>query len=398
MKKAVAIGICAAMFIIMAMTVILGYRSIGFNLLDYIHNVSAYQGVEKGDKLFENIQGSWDANVFLKSVGVDIFGLVQKMQGKDVVYDIGADKTVYKGSDGKLYFAGNPIGEDNTTALHTANQVAELSKFCEKQSIDFLFVGAPTKYNAQQVSLPIDTEDDRALNQEYFQRLNMLGVNSLNLMERWEAESECYSDGFFTTDHHWNIETAFWGFQQIVEKLNELGSTQIDEAYYASSSYTTEIIPDCFLGSMGVRTGGLYVGKDDIAVISPNYTTDFYMWRTASGHSTTFLEKEGTFEQAILTGSNAYGMYIAPDERCICVDNRLNDTGRKILLIKDSFAVPVAAWLACCSDELTVLDLRYDQEKTVCQYIEENDIDTVIVLYNPGLFATSRVFEFGLNQ
>ena len=104
--------------------------------------------------------------------------------------------------------------------------------------------------------------------------------------------------------------------------------------------------------------------------------------------------REGSFKEAILNGEPTYDMYITSDNSMIHVDNELNTNGKRVLLIKDSFAVPVAAWLSCIVDELWIVDLRYEQTASVKQYIQDYEIDTVIVLYNPDALNSEVFFNY----
>ena len=63
-------------------------------------------------------------------------------------------------------------------------------------------------------------------------------------------------------------------------------------------------------------------------------------------------------------------------------------------MVKDSFGVPVSAWLACCCDELWVMDLRYTQEESVKNFIVNHGIDVVIVFYNPEVLSSELFYIF----
>lgn len=98
-----------------------------------------------------------------------------------------------------------------------------------------------------------------------------------------------------------------------------------------------------------------------------------------------------------LKGDNLYEMlqynvYIGQDYSYTvqtCSD-ALNDA--KILLIKDSFSRPVSAFMGTVFAEVHTIDMRY-YEGDVREYIEANDIDMVVMIYNPHMLTDDSAFD-----
>lgn len=55
-------------------------------------------------------------------------------------------------------------------------------------------------------------------------------------------------------------------------------------------------------------------------------------------------------------------------------------------MIKDSYALPVAAFLSTCVSELHMVDLRDTPKVKLNEYINEHDFDAVFVMYNTEVF------------
>ena len=55
-------------------------------------------------------------------------------------------------------------------------------------------------------------------------------------------------------------------------------------------------------------------------------------------------------------------------------------------MIKDSYSLPVAAFLSTCINELHMVDLRESPTVNLKNYINENDFDAVILMYNTEVF------------
>ena len=90
----------------------------------------------------------------------------------------------------------------------------------------------------------------------------------------------------------------------------------------------------------------------------------------------------------------SYGMYTSMDLSEVIINNTKSATNKKILVIKDSFALPVTAFLSTCFKETRMIDLRYMQDMSVYDYIDDYNPDFVLILYNPGAYS-DVFFNFG---
>ena len=393
----------AAVFLI---TAVLGARSVGVPLYKYLKNVmngsiSGPAGIIDG--FTEAFESGFNDGLCIRSASIDAHGALQRLAGRSIVYDASEIYTVAESESGYLYYSvddpNNSVGTTDGRQDELCAKIAELQKYCNAHGTDFLYVTAPSKgCYLEETTLPIGSNvtDYTAGSAAFSATLDKLGVRNLDLTEQLHREVPRYEDCFFRTDHHWNCETAFWGFQKTLRELQTIWDDPIDPDLFAESSFESRIVPNALLGSMGTRVGRLYAGKDDFAVISPTYDTSFEV-RMTSKTLKTSVRRTGNFNEAILQIENGigYGRYISSDRDLIYVDNLLSPSRHKILLLKDSFGVPVSAWLSCVADELWIMDLRYEQEKSVNDFILDHEIDTVVILYNSQVFGwADAMFTF----
>ena len=83
---------------------------------------------------------------------------------------------------------------------------------------------------------------------------------------------------------------------------------------------------------------------------------------------------------------NTYATYSGGDFRLQIMKNNLNPQGKKVLLIRDSFACAVAPFLSLQTRELHLCDMRdYDyyvgDKLNIKDYIQQIKPDYVLVLY-----------------
>lgn len=114
------------------------------------------------------------------------------------------------------------------------------------------------------------------------------------------------------------------------------------------------------------------------------------------------IVKQGTYEEALLFydyfGKDYYNddptrIYTGDNYSLSIIKNELAENDIHILLIRDSFSRVVAPFLASTCKEIHIIDLRTFDE-SVTEYINKNDIDICIVLYNPSTMVRSDFYEF----
>jgi len=100
------------------------------------------------------------------------------------------------------------------------------------------------------------------------------------------------------------------------------------------------------------------------------------------------LDNSHPFEQYTI------GVYLTGDRDRFIIKNKATLSNKKILLLKDSFGVPVGAFLSLIAKEVDMLDLRYYKDEPLKDYIEKTKPDIVVFCYNPTTILRSDAFEF----
>lgn len=405
MKKMTIISFILFIVVWMIMTLCMGYYTLGTGVIDCIRDAENHSFTENVDKLFSSIDSGFKSDFWMNDKYIDLYGGIQRMVGRKIVIGSG-NTTVVESESGNLYFCNtsSKINVADEVSSETVNRIVGFSEYCNNHDIDFIYTIAPCKsaYLDEEVfPSVVGMSDYKNTPTLMTEALNTRGVNSLDLSTMLHNETDLYASHFFSTDHHWKIETAFWGFQKMCEYMNAHTSKQIPSMYYDSNQYSPEVLPSTMVGSMGARVGNFYHGADDYTLITPKYNTKFYTEWTDGYLDIKSITHQGTFQEAFLRGINKnsksviYGSYISSDRDKIHIDNKTNNDGQKILFIKDSFGIPVSSWLACVADELWVIDLRFKQNESMYDFVLNHDIDTVIVMYNSEAFgAVDTMYSF----
>lgn len=275
--------------------------------------------------------------------------------------------------------------------------LVELSNFVERKGGHFLYVQAGNKADLLGETLPIgmkDYNDENADNMLVF--LNSAQVNCLDLRPVLNADAEALEKYYFKTDHHWNYDGAFAGFGMIVEKLSELVEGQpLDCTYTDPQMWNTHVLKDHFLGSLGKRVGQYYTGVDDVKYYTPKFDTDM----SFTVHHYSHFAK-GKFEETVLRTeylekndymtTDSYVLYIGGGYPLVYHRNDQAPNDMKVLMIKDSYTIPVQAFMSTLFAEVDVIDPRYFSANTIIEYIDQYDFDLVIYMVTTTAFSISQ--------
>ena len=70
---------------------------------------------------------------------------------------------------------------------------------------------------------------------------------------------------------------------------------------------------------------------------------------------------------------------------------------KKVLLIRDSFGCAFAPFLSLGVSQLDIVDLRINKDIVISEYVLENDIDIVLILYYASEFTNTKEAAFSFN-
>lgn len=326
-----------------------------------------------------NVEVDINDGLAAKEYFIDIFGGVVNLADMDFVRDTDYSYSVIKDNHGILQFM--------TFEAELPEIVQNIDTYTALD-VPVIYIQPPTKYIEGYTVFP-DAIDNKAT-QNADDILNYLKTKDVPVLDlRSAASDELDKENiFYHTDHHWTTQTAFWAVGRTVDFIKEVTGFDMDpEGYYTDiENWKAETYENSFLGSQGRRVGRLYGGVDDFTLIYPEFETDYYITGLKDD-----ADAEGDFNEAILEDglldfndsvwTNHYAGYWGGDYSKVTVDNRLNDNGLNVLLIKDSYGLPYSAFMSTMVDEMTIIDLRYFSISDLPSYVEESDFDLILIMY-----------------
>lgn len=342
--------------------------------------IKAIVSTDRNEFMMPNeIEAAYDDSFYGKLDYIDINGFVHKVMGQKLV------NGAIKGNDNKLFLETDSeyvFDEEREKSL--AEKAVSILDYAKGQGSEVLYVQRPMKFIEGKDSLPYGM--DVEYNDQYDLWCDVFAENDIDVLDLRESLGNKLE--FYKTDHHWTVESSFYSARAIVDRLAADYGLDFDRSKFDESNYYSDGYPNSFLGSEGVKAGRFYVGKDDFNFLIPEFDTSFRYEHYIEGDLDKI--KEGDFQRAFIDTDiledkdynnkyNAclYGGYVEN----VIVNNDFT-SGKKLLLISDSYARPMVQYLSMAFSEIRYLDPqdgRYND--SYIEYIKEYDPDYVVMMY-----------------
>lgn len=273
------------------------------------------------------------------------------------------------------------------------SKISELQAAANENGAKFLYCAVPRKEYFEQ-HFPENTEN--YIKDDYDLLISELEKSDVAYMDVSAVmkESGIPADKlYFKTDHHWRPYTAFTAAGSICEELNKRYGFEYNKEYTDINNYNTETYNELFLGSHGKKTGKYFMQleADDFDLITPKFSTSYIEEQPFKNE-----KREGSFDETVIYKNflkkdyyniNNYVTYSGGDMKLQIMKNMLNTDGKKVLLIRDSYACAAAPFLSLNFSELHSCDMRNinkspGKKVNVEKYIKEISPDYVILLYS----------------
>lgn len=335
---------------------------------------------------FDEISNLVTLNLEKRNQWINLNGLFQREMGK--TGDL--EKDWYLLKNGMLMYSQRKRSSEDLKTY--ANNVVELSRYAERQGINFLYAELPYKVQ-DSGEYPAGVPDYGNRNADGIMEILLSkSVQTMDFRDIMKGENIETTESFFKTDQHWKPETALWAAGELSKELAQVDSEWKDcPEYRNSNNYRMEHHSNLFLGAIGKKIGSAYARKDDFNMPIPIFENTF---RYRVPRQEDSIDRTGDFETAFIESdnlendsfkANTYAAYCDGDHYKEKITNPKALNKRNILLIRDSFSCTLMPYFAFYTKNITTLDLRSYKSRSVYDYIRLHpEIDTIIVAYNPS--------------
>lgn len=273
--------------------------------------------------------------------------------------------------------------------------IVDFAYYLDEKNIDFMYLQYPYKQAAFCDEIPDGVEDFYNYNTDNFlEYLSCFPINSLDLRQTIREDNADCDSLYFKSDHHWNTLGGKWGALKLAEYLNDKYEYNLDTSLLNQESFKANTLEKYFLGSNGRTVTLANSSPDDFTLYVPIYETNFEMINDDMG-----VDITGTFEEVMVDYNRlnkkdyykniCYDTLVYGNRPLTKIKNLDNGAGPKILLIRDSYSLAMAPYLALMVSELDLIDVRNtvgNFEGSVKTFIDVEKPDIVILMTNTGYY------------
>ena len=275
---------------------------------------------------------------------------------------------VYFGTDGQTLFA--QFNAPTDTEL--SQRVGFVNSLGENLDVPVYFSLVPDKSYVWANRLPANAPNvDDGSTIERAMALSGDSVSFIDLRDTLTYVSDC----FYRTDHHWTTIGAFHSYEALSRGMGGDGEIELSPALVCS---------DTFYGTTYSSSGAGWVYPDSICTMVPEGGSKGNI--TVTGYPDGQPIESSLYHPDKLEVKDKYAFFLGGNQP-LCVIRNPDAPNGKLLVVRDSYSDSLAPFLAEEFQEVHLFDLRYTN-LSLKQYVEENGIDRVLVLYSAANFAT----------
>ena len=281
---------------------------------------------------------------------------------------------VYFGKDG--YYLQD-YKQDSDQVEKNAECINELAKLCPDADISFMLV--PNSISVMSDKLPcVNTSGDQ---NETIDKVKEMLDEKIRFYCPMSDLKQAAQDGtqvFYKTDHHWTSDGARVGFDGLMKAMGEPE---------LKADYDVKEIPD-FLGTLYSKAPSAFADKDTMKLLTDKSNTMTVEYINEKKTS------DSIFDTSFEDKKDKYSTFFGGNFANVHITSTGAQQDKEVLILKDSYANSAMPYFTSMYSDVTMIDLRYYhiQEKTVSEYIKDNKIDKVILLYNVDFLNTDNNF------
>ena len=276
---------------------------------------------------------------------------------------------VYFGKDDYYFEVKKEYDEE--LFLKNINFVNQFGAYLKENNINTYFFPIFSSYTYYPEKLPSNAPfvDELAMLKILKENLDIDVIESFDLLYSHRDENL-----YFKSDHHWNQLGAYYAYVAICEKL---GVDAIPLSVYDKSCASEN-----FMGTLFSKAPVFnYVGDEFCYYQDTQHSFEVYI-----------RDDEETFDYLYFTENlsqkDKYVTFLSGNHGEVHIKSNAN-TGRTLVMLKDSYSHALAPLLASHFDEIVLLDLRY-YKAPIKQFIEEFKPTDVMYSYHMMWFAEDK--------
>lgn len=260
---------------------------------------------------------------------------------------------------------------DKKTVDNNIEAVNSFSKRNPNIPIYFMLVPNSVKINEDKLPSFASSYDQKKVIDYINSRVNnVIAIDALSPLKEHKDEYIYYK-----TDHHWTTKGAYYAYREFCKRKNVMPMEHND--------FNIKTVSNDFYGTL--------YSKFPLSFIKPDCIEAYYPKKKLI-LKVDYIDTKSTstdiYEKRHLLKKDKYSFFIDGNHSLLSIKAG-DGKGKKLLVIKDSYAHCFVPFLTNHYGEVHMMDLRYFNS-SVDDYINEKGIDEVLILYNTSFFSKEK--------
>lgn len=193
-----------------------------------------------------------------------------------------------------------------------------------------------------------DKDGDQKAGIEYIYSKLDEGITPVRIFDALYNNRDEYI--FFRTDHHWTQRGAYYAYREFAKAA---GFTPLEESDFEIKTF------EGYLGTLYNSTKDSNL-KNDPDYVEAFYHKDYSFSMTYYNSALTKVERGYILRQKPTAAKYSYGVFIDGDNPLTIITNKsIEKTGKKLVVVKESYGNCFVPFVAAHYDEVWVVDQRY---------------------------------------
>ena len=263
--------------------------------------------------------------------------------------------------DNSIYKSNYPT--DKKSINNFIENTSKLKKILTKNNKTYIMIVPDKNYYLKDENF-LQIDYDYIYNE--INKLNKVNIDIRNIMTL---------NDYYQTDTHWKQENL----DKVINEMSKVMNFEYQEIKYKKNEY--DKFYGVYYGESAVKRKPekiTYLTNDVIDNVSVKYLEN------------TSLNKVYNIDK--LTSLDSYEVYLDGASSFIEINNKNNNTGRELVIFRDSFGSSISPLLINYYSKITLIDNRYINSDNFLNYIKFKDQD-VLFLYSTLIVNTSNTLK-----
>ena len=236
----------------------------------------------------------------------------------------------------------------------------------------------PTAFEIESENLPYGAHNDSVLKELSYIKNSFkdYDIDFVDTTELLKEHSNEYL--YYKTDHHQTANGSYYIY-------NALGKF-LGYSPYIKEAFNIDILSDDFLGTTWSKA--MLKNHDSDKILK--YSLKAYTPECSITYSD-LKKSDSLYKTEYLNKKDKYSVYLGGNHPVQVVNSSCGG-GKKVAILKDSYANSIIPFLVNHFETIHLIDLRY-YDGDIIEYLYKNNLKDILILYNTTTFMTDTSIE-----